>query len=175
MKKEFLSTKIKSVVVIAPEKFLLKKIESSFLLIKNTDRKKYDNVFNNLNTVFITNKNGYTNEFFMPEKIWFTNKSLIKNSDLNWLASLIIHESFHATQFKNGEYILPLEKLEKPAIKIQQNFLSKLGDYNAVKDVKITLKKEYWNKMNEDKKSFVYFRNLLNLLENKKMELKKMR
>lgn len=172
MRKNFLSTKIKSIVIIAPEKFLLKKIENSFFLIKKTDVEKYNNIFNNLNVIFITNKNGYTNEFFMPEKIWFTNKSLIKDSDLNWLASLIIHESFHATQFKNGEYILPLEKLEKPATKMQQKFLYKLKDYNAVKDIKTTLKKEYWKKMDEDKKSFVYFRNLLNLFEDKKIKLK---
>ena len=175
MRKNFLSIKIKSIVIIAPEKSLLKKIKDSFLLIKKIDAKEYNNIFNNLNSIFITNKNGYTNEFFMPEKIWFVNKSLIKNSDLNWLASLIIHESFHATQFKNGKYILPLEKLEKPATKIQQKFLYKLKDYSAVKDVKTALKKEYWEKMNEDKKSFVYFRNLLNFLENKKIVLKKIK
>lgn len=172
MKKEFLSTQIKSIIIIGPEKSLLKKIKDSFLLIKKTDIKEYNNILNNLNVIFITNKNGYTNEFFMPEKIWFTNKSLIKDSDLNWLASLIIHESFHATQFKNGKYILPLNKLEKPATKIQQKFLYKLKDYSAVKDVKTTLKKKYWEKMNEDKNSFVYFRNLLNLFEDKKIKLK---
>ena len=175
MKKEFFLTQIKSTKIIAPEKSLLKKIKGSLSLIKKTDTKEYNNIFNNLNIIFITNKSGYTNEFFMPEKIWFTNKSLIKNNDLNWLASLIIHESFHATQFKNGKYILPLNKLEKPATKIQQRFLFKLGDYNAKKDIKTTIKEKYWKKMNEDKKSFVYFRNLLDLLENKKIELKEIK
>jgi len=175
MRKNFLSTKIKSIVIITPEKSLSKKIKDSFLLVKNTDTKEYNNIFNNLNIIFVTNKNGYANEFFMPEKIWFINKSLVKNNNLNWLASLIIHESFHATQFKNGKYILSLDKLEKPATKIQQKFLYKLKDYSAVKDVKTTLKKEYWKEMNEDKKSFIYFRNLLNLLENKKIELKEIK
>ena len=46
--------------------------------------------------IFITNHSGFTNEFFMPEKIWFANKSVIIKNDLNWLASLLIHESYHA-------------------------------------------------------------------------------
>ena len=91
MKKTFLFIKIKSLIIISPEKSLLKKAKDALLLIKNVDSKEYIKIFSRLNIVFITNKNGFSNEFFMPEKIWFVNKSVIKNNDLKWLASLIIH------------------------------------------------------------------------------------
>jgi len=108
----------------------------------------------------------------MPEKIWFANKSVILKNDINWLASLIVHESFHATQFKNGKYTIPLNKLEKPALKLQAEFLEKLEGKKSKKDIDRVSKEKYWNKMSKDKNSFAYFRNLLNLYENRKLDLK---
>ncbi|PIS13371.1 MAG: hypothetical protein COT67_02270 [Candidatus Tagabacteria bacterium CG09_land_8_20_14_0_10_41_14] len=172
MKKDFLHTKIKTLEIIASQKNLLKKIREALSLIKKTDIKEYDRLFSRLNTIFITNKNGYANEFFMPEKIWFANKSVILKNDINWLASLIVHESFHATQFKNGKYTIPLNKLEKPALKLQAEFLEKLEGKKSKKDIDRVSKEKYWNKMSKDKNSFAYFRNLLNLYENRKLDLK---
>lgn len=173
MKKDFLYLKIKSLIIISPTKLFLKKINDALGLIQKTDLREYRNIFSRLNVVFVTNKNGYTNEFFMPEKIWFTNKSLIKNNDTNWLSSLIIHEAFHSTQFKNGKYISPLGgKLEKPAIELQKKFLEKLEGKKMRKEMKYLIQKGYWEKIEDDKKSFSYFRNLLDLSQNKKLKLK---
>lgn len=173
MKKDFLYLKIKSLIIISPTKLFLKKIKDALGLIQKTDLGEYRHLFSRLNIIFITNKNGYTNEFFMPEKIWFANKSLIKNNDVNWLASLIIHEAFHSTQFKNGKYISPLgERLEKPAIELQEKFLEKLEGKKARKEMKYLIQKRYWEKTEDDRKGFSYFRNLLDLFQNKKIKLK---
>jgi hypothetical protein len=172
MRKNFLATCIRSLIIIAPDKVLLKKIRDALLLIKKTDIKEYKNLFSRLKIIFITNKNGYSNEFFMPEKIWFANKSMVEKNDLNWLASLLIHEAFHATQFKKGKYVLPLHKLEKPALNLQKEFLLKLGDKTAKKDIKIIAKQKHWIELNKDKRSYAYFRNLLDLYENKKIKLR---
>ena len=110
----------------------------------------------------------------MPEKIWFTNKSLIRNNNVDWVASLIIHEAFHATQFKNGKYILPFgDELEKPAIALQERFLKKLENGKQyAEDTNIALDDKYWEKMDEDANSFAYFRNLLTLFENNELNIK---
>lgn len=171
MKKHFLLIKIKSISIIAPDKKLLRKIKTAINLIKKIDLKEYNKIFFRLKIIFITNKNGYSNEFFMPEKIWFTNKSIIKNNDLNWLSSLIIHEAFHSTQFKKGKYILPLDKLEKSALEIQEKFLKKLEGKNTAENIKTVFRQKYWKKIGKDKNSFVYFRNLLDLLKNKKLKI----
>lgn len=173
MNKNFFSTKIKTLLVIAPEKSLLRKIDDALCLVKKNDSQEYKNLFSRLNVIFITNKSGHTNEFFMPEKIWFSNKSVVVKNDLRWLASLIIHEAFHATQFKNGKYILPFgDKLEKPAIKVQEKFLKKLEGVLGKRDLEYSYKEKYWKKMEEDKISFVYFRNLLNSLNSNKLRIK---
>lgn len=172
MKTDFLLTRIESLTIIAPSKGLLKKIKHALSLIKKIDQKEYRNLFSRLKVVFITNRNGSANEFFMPEKIWFANKSIIRKNDLNWLSSLIIHEAFHATQFKDGKYILPLNKLEKPALEIQKKFLIKLKDPTATSDIRSVSKQRHWIELDKDKKSFVYFRNLLKLYQDKKLNLK---
>lgn len=156
--------------IIAPEKSLLEKTLAALSLIKKTDSKEYKRLFSRLKVIFITNKYGYANEFFMPEKIWFANKSVILKNDVGWLASLVVHEAFHATQFKNGKYVLPLDKLEKPALELQAKFLVKLEGKKSKKDIEQVSEEKYWNKISEDKKSFAYFRNLLDLYENKKLK-----
>lgn len=176
MKTDFFNKKIKSLSIIAPEVSLIKKTEEAFNLIKKVDKDEYEKIFSRLNIIFITNKDGYTNEFFMPEKIWLANKSVVAKNNLKWLASLIVHEAFHATQFKNGKYTLPFgEKLEKPALKLQEKFLKKCDDSLAKKDMSKVYEEKYWAKMAEDIKSYSYFRNLLYLFEQNKLKIRKIR
>ena len=113
--------KVKSMLIIAPEKSLLKKIKNALDLIKKVDPDEYKNLFSRINVIFITRRICNTNTFFMPERCWITNKSeRIRCNDLGWIAAAIMHEGFHATQFKNGRYILPFgASLEKPAIEFE--------------------------------------------------------
>lgn len=172
MKKDFLSIKIKTLIVIAPNETTLQKVKDAFQLIEKTDILLYQKIFSRLRMVFVTNKTGGTNEFFMPEKIWFANKSVILKNDLPWLASLIVHESFHATQFKNGEYILPFgEELEKPAIALQDRFLKKIEGKSGSSVLQSAYKEKYWEAMDNDASSFTHFRNLLDLLNDKKLKI----
>lgn len=175
--KTFFIKKIGHLSIIAPGKSITTKVELALSLIKKVDQIEYKKLRDRLRIIFITNKNGYTNEFFMPEKIWFTNKSMIIKNDVAWIASLILHEAFHATQFRNGKYILPFgEQLEKPALLLQEKFLSKVNKIQErplrSKDIKTALRKRYWKIMDADKKSFSHFRNLLQLFENKSIRIK---
>jgi len=171
-KKSFFYKKAGKLIVIGPTKKEIEKILQALLLIKKTDKKEYWNAQSRMKIIFISNMSGFTNEFFMPEKIWFANKSVIGKNDLPWLASLIIHEGFHATQFKKGKYILPLgNKIELPALRVQKIFLEKIDGADKKKEIESTFKEKYWSKMACDKKSFSYFRHLLDLLENKKINL----
>ncbi len=160
MKGVFTKSKIGRVLVIAPDTLLIKKLRDACALIRKTDPQEYRRVENRLNMIIVSNLYGYTNEFFMPERIWITNKSLLYKNDVPWLASLIVHEAFHATQFQNGKYILPLARLEPPALKAQEKFLKKVGhtDENVFHSL---IKKRYWEAMGNDTRSYAHFRNLL--------------
>ena len=173
MERNFVSSKVKALSIIAPDKRLLGKVKKALALIKKLSPGDYRAVFLRLRVIFITSHPGYTNEFFMPEKIWFANASVIEKNDLIWLASLIVHEAFHATQFKNGKYVLPLVQLEPPALRVQQRFLRKTGNINLVRGVESAKREKYWRKMRNDKRSSAYFRRLLRLWEENKLTLKK--
>lgn len=163
------------ITVIGPTREEVMKVLRAFLLIRKTDKREYQYVQSRVKIIFISCMLGFTNEFFMPEKVWFANRSVIRNNDLAWLSSLIVHEAFHATQFKKGMYVLPLgKKLEAPALLVQRKFLRKIEGGKGRGEIESAVKKKYWREMRGDKRSFSYFRNLLHLLENKKLQLTKM-
>jgi len=141
------------------------KLSEAFDLIKNTDRVEYDYLQKRLKSVIVSSRLGSTNEFFMPERIWLANRSVIVKNDVSWLASLLIHEAFHATQFKNGKYVKSLSKLEPLALRVQKKFLQKLGE--SGNDVDRVQKNKYWKEMTGDKASSIYFRQLFKLYTDK--------
>ena len=156
-------------MLYAPHKAIITKLENALDLIRNTDNREYKKLFSRLGVIFITRRMGVTNEFFMPEKIWFANRSLIEKNDMQWVASLMIHEAFHATQFKNGKYIAPINQLESPALKVQAKFLKKVEGIRGVTDIRRVKKDSYWKHMTEDVKSYTHFRNLLKYFEGRKI------
>ena len=172
MKKKFLLFKLKTLSIIAPDEKVLQKIVDAIRLIKKTDPALYEKIFQRLQMIFVTYMTGGTNEFFMPERIWFANKSVVTKNDLPWLASLIVHESFHATQFKDGAYILPFgEELEAPAIALQERFLKKVEGKRHGLSLPAALENKYWEAMDDDVRSFTHFRNLLDLWSEGKLKL----
>lgn len=172
MKKTFFFTNVATITLIAPQKISLQKLKNAFSLIQRADKKEYRKLASRLKIIFVTNRHGYTNEFFMPEKIWFANKSLVEDSDIAWLASLIIHEAFHATQFKKGKYTLPLAQLEPAALALQMKFLEKAGDQKGSDGVQRAKRERYWAKMRNDNVSSRHFRALLHLFLQNKLMLK---
>lgn len=176
MRTDFFISKISNrVVVVSPDSKINSKIKEAFSTIKKVDKAEYKKVLSRLKIVFVTRKRGNTNEFLMPHKHWFANRTLIEKSDVVWLASLLVHESFHATQFKKGKYILPLGKrIEAPAIKYQEKFLAKANKEDSHLPAK-ALKEKYWENYDKDNRDYTYFRNLLNLYEKKALGLKKVK
>lgn len=170
MRKDFFATKVKSMFIIAPEKSLIEKIVKALNLIKKVDRREYRKLFSRINLIFVTRMNNSTNEFFMPAKYWFTNKVQIKHTSINWVASSLLHEGFHATQFKNGKWASSFEEvIEKPAIEFEIKFLKKVKDQKEIDWLKHSLKEKLWLRIWKDKKSHTYFRNLWKLLHENKL------
>lgn len=173
MKTNFLSQKIDALSVIAPTKSIIAKIRRALILIKRIDPREYQRVNARMRVIFATYKNGFTNEFFMPERIWFTNVSVVEKNNVIWLASLIVHEAFHATQFKQGRYILPLAALEPPALRVQEKFLKRAGDRSGPIATHEAERQRYWARMRRDTISAAYFRNLLGLFEKGRLSIQR--
>ena len=165
-------------LIIVPEKFLIKKIKDALNLIKKVDLEEYKNSFSGINVIFVTNMNGQGGCIFPREKSLLTTKSSMIRFSLNWLASLIVHEASHATQHRDGRSILLSQKEEEGvAVESQIKFLKKLGDNWKANILQQYFKKEckrkdpWWIRSNKCKVRNAYFRNLLKLLKENKLEL----
>lgn len=167
MKIKFYYKKIDFVVVVSSRKEFIRKIKDSLFLIKKIDPQEYSKLKKRLIMVFVSHKSGYSNGFHMPDKIWFTNYSMITKLTVNQLASGLIHEGVHATQPTDISGL----KAEKPAISAQKKFLKKLHENTDYLDE--YLKNKYWNEIYKDTKSSKHFENLLKALKNNKLKLKK--
>jgi len=180
VRKDFFATKVKSMLIIAPEKHLIKKIEDALNLIKKVDPDEYKNSFFRIDVIFVTNINGAGGGIFPTKKSWLTTKSAMNRHDLNWLASLIIHEACHSAQFKDGKLILSWQKekeREREAVESQIKFLRKLGDdwranwLQQYFDGECKREDPWWVRGSKDRVQNTYFRNLLKLLAENKLKL----
>ncbi len=165
MRKDFLITNVRTLLIIAPEKFFLKKIIDALNLIKKTDPREYENLFSRISCIFVTYMNDYTNSFFPAVKIWFVNKTAVKKNNLIRLASTILHEGFHTTQFKNENWTSSQEVREKAANEFQIKFLRKLGDQKWIVYLRREVKRKYWLEANKCIIGKTYHENLLELFK----------
>ena len=100
-----------------------------------------------------------------------TNTSNIKNVETEWLAAVLVHETVHATQFKNGKYTHTTNSArEKPAIFAHEQFLKKIEKKFTGKGKMLTgiatkaYKNKYWDNVHQDDRSYNYFDKLLDAL-----------
>lgn len=174
MRNDFLFSKIGPILVMAPEEFQLRIIKNALETLEKIDPEEYHKLFSRINIIFITRLPEGTNVFYMPEKIWFANKRHVKpvaknrseERHLQWLASKILHEGFHSTQWENGKYIASFgAELEMPAFEFEKEFLEKCGYDAAIKHLDKRYRQKYWEKMDQDTKSARHFSNLLYCLQ----------
>lgn len=169
MNKQFYLKKAEFVDIIAPNKKFIDKVAKSIILIKEVDYSQYIKLSSRLKMIFISRKSGYSNALHMPDKIWFTNYSMITRQNIAQLASILIHEGVHATQPANSYGL----RAEREASAEQIKFLKKMEeDYSYVEDY---LKNKGWNEITKDKKSSKHFKNILKLFKENKLSIVKIK
>lgn len=181
MRKDFFAMRVKSMLIIAPEKSLIKKVVDALNLIKKVDLEEYKNSFSRINVIFVTRVNSFSGPIFLEEKCWFDTKSAMSKQSLNWLASIIIHEGCHVNQYnqyKDGKCMLLSTKVkEGAAIESQAKFLRKLGDDWEANWLQQYFKKEckrkdpWWVRGRKQKIANAHFDKMLKLLMENKLEL----
>ena len=168
-------------LIIAPEKSLIKKIENALNLIKKVDLEEYKNLFSRINVIFVTRVNSLSGPVFVEEKCWFDTKSAMNKHSLNWLASVIIHEGCHVHQYnqlKDHKYmLLSMKAKEGAAVESQIKFLRKLGDSWKANWLQQHFKKEckrkdpWWVRGRKCRIANAHFDKMLKLFKENKLEL----
>jgi len=168
-------------LIIAPEKSLIKKVEDALNLIKKVDLEEYKNSFSRINAIFVTRANSHPGPIFVKERCWFDTKSAMSKHSLNWLASVIIHEGCHVNQYnqyKDGKCMLLSTKArEGEAVESQIKFLRKLGDNWKANWLQQYFKKEckrkdpWWVRGRKCRIANAHFKKILKLFKENKLEL----
>lgn len=186
MRKDFLAVKIRAphqyaynthITIIAPLKTHLIRVKKAFDLVKSVDFVEYEKLFPRLDAVLVTRlKKARNNTFYVLGKIWIINQPLLRQ-DIEILASQLIHEGVHATQYINKVPRMPKVEREEEACEHQLKFLDKLPlsmgarRFEERKKAKIGIKRKYWKKLWKDKCSRKHFSELCLLFVRSELQL----
>lgn len=128
--------------IIGPSRAQVSKTKEAIKLVENTDNvcAKYVKL---LKGILIHPERNYTNEFFKSFNYWVCQSGTVLEAELSYLASLIVHEAYHADQAKRGVMNID-SRGEPPAYKKQIEFLKKVKDFRGAEYVKKLLKEKHW-------------------------------
>ena len=79
-----------------------------------------------LRSIEVTPRKGYDNELFPDRRIWQVESFVIDKNPVFYIASLLLHETFHLAQFDRGVRNID-GRAEKGAYSAQAKFLYKIG------------------------------------------------
>lgn len=87
-----------------------------------------------LKEIKIRNVAGYDNELFPQKRLWLVDKLVIEKNTIDYIASLIVHETVHLLQYDRGVRNID-GRAERLAYTTQAKFLEKIGRPEYAKGV----------------------------------------
>lgn len=145
---------------MSPSKNYFKKIHDSFELLKQYSKNNFDKVNKYLNVIIIHPKHKTYNQLIYKykEKNWIVGYNIFADESFDplYIASLLIHETYHITQYLSGHKNYG-EKAETAAYLQQRKFLKKVNYKTAVEWLDKHYKNKWWksmDKMSQIKKEF---------------------
>ena len=96
-----------------------------------------------INGIGVHPYDGYNNELFPTTGVWICQRGTISESSIVYLASLLVHEGYHAEKGKKGDINFNSSQ-EPAAYALQIKFLRKYGTSNDVKYVTGLRKGKHW-------------------------------
>lgn len=137
--------------IIGSHKKEINKIKQAINFVKNNYTEYYDD-FRYLTKIVIKDARGYNNEYFAKKKMWEVNKSIIIKNDIKYLASLLIHETYHGKQYYEMGKKNNNREDELAAYEYQIKFLNEINYPNLTETVKFMMKQ-----YKEHTKNFIYY------------------
>src|SRR3989344_9083483 len=125
--KQFYLKKVNSVQIVSCSKKSIENLEKSLNGLKFWDLKNFNTVDKFLTTILINPVNKDYNHTIGSKKIWIAGYGIFEDHDYDipYIASLLVHEAHHITQYFSGHRNYGV-KAEKAAYKKQKKFLKKI-------------------------------------------------
>jgi len=169
---KFYRKRINNINIISPSKIYIKNIEMSLRMLKEWDKNNFNKINRYLKTIIIHPKNKNYNILIANKNAWVTGYGNFSDNDYDtpYMASLLIHETYHITQYFSGHKNYG-KKAEFKAYKIQRKFLKKIKYDYAVNWLDKQYNEKWWKLLGSDKKNADDFCRLLNNYQNEKLDI----
>ena len=162
MNKKYFARHYQGMLIVAINKKLLDLIIDALGLIKREDKCSFRKILRCLKIVFVPVTKGYLNGVYEKNRIWIVEGSTIQNNQVSFIASSLIHESHHISQYLAGhKYKLPNSEIS--ALKEQKKFLKKIDDQFSLNWLEKELKRKWWKDVVRNKKRTTKLDNYLKL------------
>lgn len=156
----FYIKKFKKGIIVAPAKIHIKKLTDALYFFSYHDPKMFRK-FRSMKAILVYPGKGSEREygFHGDDKIWVCHSRLVRKSSVSYLASTLVHETWHLIQYDRGSKNYG-DRAEKGAYKKQREFLVKVGNKEAAKWLDSEFKEKWWLYKMEDDKETLYFPSL---------------
>lgn len=132
----------KNSVIVAYDKKLIRKFIRTFSLIDKLGG-AYPSICKNIRTILIFPGKDYYTEVFTSKKIWMCQPKTVRESSLEYLASLVIHEAWHIVQHARGVKNIS-SRGERGAYLVQRRFLELAKDKQSLRWLDKAYKEKWW-------------------------------
>lgn len=129
-------------VIVAHDKKLIRKFIRAFSVIDNVGG-IYSSIRKNIKTILVFPGKDYYTEVFPQKKIWMCQPKTVRESSLEYLASLVIHEAWHIVQHKRGVKNIG-SRGERGAYLVQRRFLALAKDRQSLRWLDKAYKEKWW-------------------------------
>ena len=173
MDTKYLKKRYKSILIIAANKKQHDVILDALNLIRKKDKHSFKKVLRCLKIIFVPTTNGHLSAAYEKERMWIVEGGMLKDNQVSFIASSIIHETHHVSQYLSGhKYRLPNSEIS--ALNEQKKFLKKIRDNLSLDWLEKELKRKWWKSVVGNKKSTKKLDNYLKEAEKLVEELKKL-
>lgn len=157
MSRTFYLKKFKRGVIVAPAKVHIKKLTEALRFFSYYDPETFRK-FRSMKAILVYPGGGYESDFGLhgKERIWVCGTKSVTGSPVGYLASVLVHETWHLVQYNRGTKNYGA-RAERGAYLKQRRFLLKVGDKESVRWLDTVFKKKWWVHKTPDGKKTLHF------------------
>ncbi len=134
--------------IISRNQNIITKLQRAFVYIERLNELGFD-FAQDIRCVLVYPGNDYYTEMFAPDRIWVVQPKTVRESGLNYLTSLLIHEAWHIVQWRKGVHNVG-SRAERGAYLKQRKFLAAIHDSSSIRWLDKAYKEKWWKDADGD-------------------------
>jgi len=140
-------------------------VSNALNLVKKKDKRSFRKILKCLKVIFVPSVRGHLNGTYEKYRVWITEGGILERNTTPFIASLIIHEAHHVSQYLSGHrYKLPHSEIS--SLREQMKFLKMINDDFSLNWLEKELQRKWWKDVVGNTKSTTKLDSYLEILKN---------